>query len=212
VDIGVAESNISRMELMECNRSIEWLRDQGSNLGVIRVQIVTDSRYVHDNINRAVGWRRNGWRNFDNRPIENHDLWNRFISLRSSLQVLVTFHWTKGKKSPRLKLVDKAAKNAAKSGEHGVDLAFERVKLEGQEARLQVPPTSTLHEGRQKSLAHTEAWPLARVRTRFALWCSRRRSDSSLKSVTLTRRQRSALGCIAVTATESSLATSLSIL
>jgi ribonuclease HI len=68
VDIGVAESNISRMELMECNRSIEWLRDQGSNLGVTRVQIVTDSRYVHDNINRSVGWRRNGWRNFDNRP------------------------------------------------------------------------------------------------------------------------------------------------
>ena len=26
------------------NRSIEWLRDQGSNLGVTRVQIVTDSR------------------------------------------------------------------------------------------------------------------------------------------------------------------------
>ena len=90
--------------------AMEWLRDQGSNLGVTRVQIVTDSRYVHDNINRAVGLRRNGWRNFDNRPIENRDLWKRFISLRSSLRVLVTFHWTKGKKSPRLKLVDKAAK------------------------------------------------------------------------------------------------------
>jgi ribonuclease HI len=85
VDIGVAESNISRMELTACNRSMEWLLRPSSNLGVTRVQIVTDSRYVHDNINRAVGWRRNGRRNFDNRPIENRDLWKRFISLRSKL-------------------------------------------------------------------------------------------------------------------------------
>ena len=98
VDIGVAESNISRMELMACNRAMEWLREQGSALGVTRVQIVTDSRYVHDNINRAVGWRKNGWRNFDGRPIDNSDLWKRFISLRSKLRVLVTFHWTKGKR------------------------------------------------------------------------------------------------------------------
>jgi hypothetical protein len=40
-------------------------------------------------------------------------------------------------------------------------LAFERVRLEGQKARLHMPQTSTLHEGRQKSLAHTEAWSLA---------------------------------------------------
>ena len=129
VDFGVAESNISRMELMACNRAMEWLSEQGSKLGVTRVQIVTDSRNVHDNINRAVAWRRNGWRNFDNRPIENRDLWKRFISLRSSLRVLVTFHWTKGKKSPRLKLVDKAAKKAAKSGEHGVDFGFREGKV-----------------------------------------------------------------------------------
>jgi ribonuclease HI len=57
VDIGVAESNISRMELMAVNRAMEWLREQASGLGVTRVQIVTDSRYVHDNINRAVRWR-----------------------------------------------------------------------------------------------------------------------------------------------------------
>ena len=129
VDIGVAESNISRMELMACNRAMEWLREQGSTLGVTRVQIVTDSRYVHENINRAVGWRKNGWRNFDGRPVDNPDLWKRFISLRSKLPVLVTFHWTKGKKTPQLKLVDKAAKNAAKSGERGVDFGFRAGKV-----------------------------------------------------------------------------------
>jgi ribonuclease HI len=129
VDIGVAESNISRMELMACNRAMEWLREHGSGLGVTRVQIVTDSQYVYDSINRAVGWRKNGWRNFDGRPIDNPDLWKRFISLRSKLPVRVTFHWTKGKKSPQLKLVDKAAKNAAKSGEHRIDFGFRAGKV-----------------------------------------------------------------------------------
>lgn len=129
VDIGVAESNISRMELMACNRAMEWLREQGSGLGVTRVQIVTDSQYVHENINRASGWRKNGWRNIDDRPVDNPDLWKRFLSLRSRLPVLVTFYWTKGKKTPQLKLVDKAAKNAAKSGEHGVDFGFRAGKV-----------------------------------------------------------------------------------
>jgi ribonuclease HI len=128
VDIGVAESNISRMELMECNRSIEWLRDQGSNLGVTRVQIVTDSRYVHDKSIVQLGGEGTAGATSITGPIENRDLWNLFISLRSSLQVLVTFHWTKGKKSPRLKLVDKAAKNAAKSREHGVEIWLSMAK------------------------------------------------------------------------------------
>lgn len=129
VDIGVAESNISRMELMAVNRAMEWLRDQGPGLGVTRVQIVTDSQYVHDNINRAIGWRRNGWRNLEGRPIDNPDLWKKFVSLRPKLTLRVTFHWTKGKKSPHLKLVDKAAKNAARSGAHGVDLGFRPGKV-----------------------------------------------------------------------------------
>jgi ribonuclease HI len=130
VDFGAAESNISRMELMACNRAMEWLCKLGRTaLGVTRVQIVTDSRYVHDNINRAVSWRKNGWRNFDGRPIDNSDLWKRFISLRSRMSLTVTFHWTKGKKTPQLKLVDKAAKKAAKSGEQGVDFGFRGGKV-----------------------------------------------------------------------------------
>jgi ribonuclease HI len=136
VDCGVAESNISRMELMACNRAMEWLCEQGSGLRVTRVQIVTDSRYVHDNINRAVGWRKNGWRNFDGRPIENSDLWKQFINIRSRLRARVTFHWTKGKKSPQLKLVDTAAKNAAKSGEQGADFGFRVGKVGRAKGRI----------------------------------------------------------------------------
>jgi hypothetical protein len=117
------------MELMAVNRAMEWLREQGTGLGVTRVQIVTDSQYVNDNINRAISWRRNRWRNLDGRPIDNPDLWKRFMSLRSKLTLRVTFHWTEGKKSPHLKLVDKAAKNAAKSGAHGVDLGFRPGKV-----------------------------------------------------------------------------------
>jgi ribonuclease HI len=31
VDVGVAESNISRMELMACNRAMEWLRNPAAS-------------------------------------------------------------------------------------------------------------------------------------------------------------------------------------
>jgi hypothetical protein len=62
------------------------------------------------------------------------------------LRVLVTFHWTKGKKSRRLKLVDKPAKNAAKSGEHGVDFGFREGKVG--RAKGKITYAANLHTAR----------------------------------------------------------------
>src|SRR5256885_12862806 len=60
------------------------------------------SKYVHDNINRAAGWRSKGWRNFDGKPIDHENLWKRFLSLRSRrMPVAVTFHWKIGRASCR---------------------------------------------------------------------------------------------------------------
>jgi ribonuclease HI len=129
LDHGVAESTISRMELTACNLAIEWVCENAPTLSVTRVQIITDSKYVYDSIGRVVYWRNNGWRNLDGRPIENRDLWKRFISLRAKLRICTTFHWTKGKKSPLLKQVDKAAKSAAQSGQLGIDRGFKAGKV-----------------------------------------------------------------------------------
>jgi hypothetical protein len=49
--------------------------------------------------------------------------------LRSRLRANVTFHQTKGKKSPALRAADSAAKAAAKSGAAGVDRGFRSGKV-----------------------------------------------------------------------------------
>jgi len=129
VDYGVAESSINRMELLAWNRSIEWIIKESTNLSGARIQLITDSQYVHQNTARAASWRNNSWRNYDGRPLDNQDLWKRFLSLRSRLRANVTFHQTKGKKSPVLRAVDSAAKAAAKSGAAGVDRGFRSGKV-----------------------------------------------------------------------------------
>lgn len=142
VDYGVAESSINRMELLAWNRSIEWIIKESSNLSGARIQLITDSQYVHQNTARAASWRNNSWRNYDGRPLENRDLWKRFLSLRSRLRANVTFHQTKGKKSPVLRAVDSAAKAAAKSGAAGVDRGFRSGKVG--RAKVKLPGAASL--------------------------------------------------------------------
>lgn len=45
---GFESSTNNRMELLACVTALEYVRD--NSLAVQRIQIVTDSRYVHDNI------------------------------------------------------------------------------------------------------------------------------------------------------------------
>ena len=43
-----------------------------------RVDIHTDSQYLRDGIMKWInGWKRNGWRTADNKPVKNVDLWQR---------------------------------------------------------------------------------------------------------------------------------------
>jgi len=113
VDWGCGESSNNRMELLACIRVLKWIRENANWIGVTRVQVVTDSRYVHDNLVRAQQWKKNGWRNHFGEPKENADLWKQLLSARSKTRIPVHFQWTSGKKSPILKRVDKAAKSAA---------------------------------------------------------------------------------------------------
>ena len=112
--VGYEGSTNNRMELLACVKAMEYVRDGIVGLSVQRVQIVTDSKYVHENIPRAEEWRHNKWRNRYGRPIENDDLWKRVLSLRGTVRIRIDFQWKKGKKSPILKAVDAAAKGAAR--------------------------------------------------------------------------------------------------
>ncbi len=116
------------MELQACIKAHEYVAAQGSALGVQRVLIVTDSLYIADNFNRASTWRANNWCNASGRPLENSDLWKRFLSVRARVKVRTDIVWKKGKKSPTLKMVDQAAKDAGKSPQ-SVDRGFRGGKV-----------------------------------------------------------------------------------
>jgi ribonuclease HI len=112
---GFHETTNNRMELLACIRSLEYVRDKAASMGVERVQIFTDSKYVSENQSMPVVWRRNGWKTRYGKPVENSDLWRRFLTVRPQGKVRVDIGWCKGKKSPILKSVDKSAKAAGKS-------------------------------------------------------------------------------------------------
>ncbi len=125
---GFQETTNNRMELLACIRAFEYVRKQGYDLRVERVQIVTDSKYVHDCFFLAEQWRKNGWRNLEGRPVENRDLWKNLLSLRGKVKVRTELKWMLGKKSLILKAVDKSAK-AASSEPWSVDRGFRPGKV-----------------------------------------------------------------------------------
>jgi ribonuclease HI len=112
------------MELLACIQALKWIRAHSPWPGVSRVQVETDSQYVKDNIIRAPSWRKNGWRNQHEEPIENRDLWKEFLSAYQRVGMTVHFEWVAGKRTPILKMIDKAAKVAAKRGGQDIDRGF----------------------------------------------------------------------------------------
>lgn len=124
LDFGCSESSNNRMELLACIRALQWIRSNSPWPDVSRVQIVTDSKYVKENIPRAGSWRKNDWRNQQGEPWENSNLWKKFLSAQLRVGMAVTFEWTLAKKTPILKSIDKAAKDAAKRGGTSVDRGY----------------------------------------------------------------------------------------
>jgi ribonuclease HI len=112
---GFYETSNNRMELQACIKAHEYVAANGSALGVQRVLIVTDSLYIANNCKRVTAWRANKWCNASGRPLENSDLWKRFLSVQSRVKVRTDIVWKKGKKSHTLKMVDRAAKEAGRS-------------------------------------------------------------------------------------------------
>ena len=152
LDLGFTESTNHRMELRACITALRWILENAPWPGVTRVQIITDSAYVKDNIPRAPGWRHNKWRNVHNAPRANVDLWRELLSVYTAVQrrarVSVTFHQTKGKKDPDLKAVDRAAKAAAERGGPEVDRGYARGRI----ARSALPGVATSLEARGQTL------------------------------------------------------------
>lgn len=86
---GESPTTNNRMELTAAIRALEALTRS------CQVDLYTDSKYVKDGIEQwLAGWKKNGWRTADKKPVKNSDLWQ---ALDSQIQKHdVTLHWVKG--------------------------------------------------------------------------------------------------------------------
>lgn len=165
--VGYFETNNNRMELRACVFAHEWIFEQGENLAVQHIQIVTDSKYVFENYHRAPRWSTTRWRNVHGRPLENVDLWKDLLRVRRKLgfRVRIDLKLIAGKSTPITKSVDRDAKAAStlptetdrgfRSGKIGrsknnTGKAAKLFPAAGREITIRVYQTTTIRRGEQK--------------------------------------------------------------
>ena len=69
---GETHTTNNRMELMAAISALEALKKPCT------VDLYTDSQYVRQGITGWInGWKKNGWRTADKKPVKNVDLWQR---------------------------------------------------------------------------------------------------------------------------------------
>jgi ribonuclease HI len=79
----------NRMELMAAIMALEALKRP------CKVRLLTDSNYVRDGVTKWIhGWKKNGWRTADKKPVKNVELWQRLDTARAPHQV--DWIWVKG--------------------------------------------------------------------------------------------------------------------
>ena len=86
---GEAPSTNNRMELMAAIEALNALKRP------CRVSLTTDSNYVRDGIRSWIhGWKRNGWKTSDKKPVKNAELWQALDTARARHEV--EWRWVKG--------------------------------------------------------------------------------------------------------------------
>lgn len=78
----------NRMELTAVIQGLKALKEP------CEVTVVSDSKYIVDNIWGVPVWRARGWQTSGKKPVKNKDLWEELDSLCKIHQV--TFSWVKG--------------------------------------------------------------------------------------------------------------------
>ena len=86
---GAAETTNNQMELMAAIMALETLERSS------QVTVVTDSAYVKNGVTGWIhGWKRNGWRTSNKKPVKNVELWQRLDAAQARHSV--TWEWVKG--------------------------------------------------------------------------------------------------------------------
>jgi ribonuclease HI len=100
-------STNNRMELTAAIRALQELKRP------CRVTLSTDSRYVMDGLTKWIhGWRKNGWRTADKKPVKNAELWQELVAAAEPHRI--DWVWVKGHAGhPDNERADKLASDAA---------------------------------------------------------------------------------------------------
>jgi ribonuclease HI len=79
----------NRMELLAAISALEALKKPS------QVELHTDSKYVQDGIGKWIyGWKKNGWKTADRKPVKNAELWQRLDAARQRHEV--DWRWVRG--------------------------------------------------------------------------------------------------------------------
>ena len=86
---GEPHTTNNRMELMAAIMALEALKRP------VTVDLHTDSQYLRNGITTWInGWKRNGWKTADKKPVKNVDLWQRLDTALA--RHTVRWHWVRG--------------------------------------------------------------------------------------------------------------------
>jgi ribonuclease HI len=86
---GEAHTTNNRMELMAAISALEALKRP------CEVDLHTDSQYLRQGITSWIhGWKRNGWKTADRKPVKNIDLWQRLDA--AIARHTMRWHWVRG--------------------------------------------------------------------------------------------------------------------
>jgi len=86
---GEAETTNNRMELLAAIHALETLERPS------KLTVVTDSAYVKNGVTSWIhGWKRNGWKTSNKKPVKNVELWQRLDAAQARHDVI--WKWVKG--------------------------------------------------------------------------------------------------------------------
>ena len=86
---GEKQTTNNRMEMTAVIKALELFPDGQALI------LYTDSSYVKDGITKWIaGWKRNGWRTSQRKPVKNQDLWQAIDQQTARLEI--DWRWVKG--------------------------------------------------------------------------------------------------------------------
>ncbi len=110
---GEPDTTNNRMELLAAISALEALKKPS------KVELHTDSQYMRDGITKWIfGWKRNGWKTADKKPVKNVELWQRLDEAQR--RHTIDWRWVKGHAGhPENERADELAREGLKTAKRG---------------------------------------------------------------------------------------------